>query len=265
MRPSYFDPVAQPDTETQYRHGGKVNKMQKFSVAKKMPRKFQAGGKATAPQPSPKGGPKELQDEAEKMRQAKLDEAQRKAGERRPNLGKLGFKKGGSVRKFADGGETTAEDKDVSYDMSSESKPRFGADTYARAQKFLEAGKKSDSVATKATYKPSPKKVSTVKVGAKPAPAKSSDYGNESRRMTEAPKRAGVIGSFDKESKAAEDKQTPDSGTDVNSRLKKAFSNIDLGYLTRPNKALYKKGGTVKKFAKGGGIEVKGKTRGKVC
>lgn len=111
MRPSYFDPSVQPDIETEYRRGGKVNKMQKFSVAKKMPRKFQAGGKATAPQPSPKGGPKELQGEAEKMRKEKLDEAQRKAGERRPNLGKLGFKKGGSVRKFAKGGGVEVKGK----------------------------------------------------------------------------------------------------------------------------------------------------------
>jgi hypothetical protein len=73
--------------------------------------------------------------------------------------------KGGSIRKFADGGETTAEDKDVSYEVPSEpatSRSRFSDDTYARARKFLEAGKKSDSVATKATYKPSPKNVSTV-------------------------------------------------------------------------------------------------------
>ena len=32
-----------------------------------------------------------------------------------------------------------------------------------------------------------------------------------------------------------------------------------------PTPAAYKKGGAVKKFARGGGIEVRGKTRGRIC
>jgi hypothetical protein len=253
MRPSYFDPTPQPDTETQYRQGGKVNKMQKLSVAKKMPRKFQAGGKATAPALTGMDLEREnARRDARVKKEKDAYEAQRpnSLGPRPAEKPEVKKAKGGSIRKFADGGETTAGDKDVSYEMPSEpatSRPRFSDDTYARARNFVGSDKKASA----STYKASPKKVSTVKAEAKPAPAKSSDYGNESRRMTD--------------NKPVENKKAPDSGTDVNSRLKKAFSNIDFGYLTRPNKALYKKGGAVKKYAKGGGIEVKGKTRGKVC
>jgi hypothetical protein len=264
MTPSYFDPTAQPDTETEYRRGGKVNKMQKFSVAKKMPRKFGEGGKTTAPAVKPaKSGPPELVKEAEAAKtDANQNAAMNKFYDDKNRLNPVKKAKGGSVkkvRKFADGGETTAEDKDVSYEMPSEPKvsgSRFGADTYERATRQLSG---ADKKASASTYKASPKKVSTVKVGAKPAPAKpapakSSDYDKEPK-AAEAPKRAGATGSYDKEPKAAENKQASDSDMDVTSRLKKAFSNIDLGYLTRPNKALY---------AKGGGVEAKGKTQSKV-
>ena len=44
MRPSYFDPASEPDTETQYRRGGKVKSMNPKKPAKKMPRKFADGG-----------------------------------------------------------------------------------------------------------------------------------------------------------------------------------------------------------------------------
>jgi hypothetical protein len=251
MHPSYFDPTPQPDTETQYRQGGKVNKMQKLSVAKKMPRKFQAGGMT---KPAEKITPEmraKMKAEADANKtDANQNAAMNKFYDDKNRLNPVKKAKGGSIRKFADGGETTAEDKDVSYEMPSEpatSRSRFSDDTYARARKFVGSDKKASA----STYRASPKKVSTVKAEAKPTPAKSSDYGNESRRMAD--------------NKPVENKKAPDSGTDVNSRLKKAFSNIDFGYLTRPNKALYAKGGAVKKFAKGGGIEVKGKTRGKMC
>jgi len=298
MRPSYFDPATKPDTETQYRQGGKVNKMHKLSVAKKMPRKFGEGGVAN---PTDKITP-----EMRAKMKAEADAAMNKFYDDKNRLNPVKKAKGGTVkkvRKFAGGGETSSEDKDVSAPHRFMEKD---PDIYARARKFVDSDKKASA----STYKASPKKVSTVKAEAKPAPAKSSDYGNESRRMTEAPKRAGATGSYDKEPKAAENKQAADSGTDVTSRLKKAFSNIDFGYLTRPNKALYAKGGTVKeskamvgkelsfmkkkgapksmvkhemmeagmkpsramktggkvaKYAKGGGIERKGKTRGKMC
>ena len=49
MRPSYFDPEPEPDTETQYRRGGKVKRMTPKKPAKKMPRKFAEGGVAEGP------------------------------------------------------------------------------------------------------------------------------------------------------------------------------------------------------------------------
>jgi hypothetical protein len=103
-----------PDTEIQYRKGGKI--------MKKTPRKFSAGGAAPAPtpKPAPKGGPKELQDEAEKLRQEKLDEAQRKAGQRRPNLG---LKKGGKVKKFGEGGDVTQDTRERRADEKPRDEP----------------------------------------------------------------------------------------------------------------------------------------------
>jgi hypothetical protein len=210
MRPSYFDPTPQPDTETQYRQGGKVNKMQKLSVAKKMPRKFQAGGMtkpAVKPNKNPvKSGPPELVEAAKQLEQEKRDAATQKKGAEKPVLGDYKMAKGGSIRKFADGGETTAEDKDVSYEMPSEpatSRPRFGNDTYARAQRFLETGKKDDGVATKATYKPSPKNVSTVADAPKKESPRVSTPKKEAPRFTaegdmnsnvrqEAPRKRGM-------------------------------------------------------------------------
>lgn len=44
IRPAYFDPAPEPDTETQYRRGGKVKIMTSKKPAKKMPRKFAEGG-----------------------------------------------------------------------------------------------------------------------------------------------------------------------------------------------------------------------------
>lgn len=49
MRPSYFDPAPEPDTETQYRRGGKVKSMNPKKPAKKMPRKFAEGGVTEGP------------------------------------------------------------------------------------------------------------------------------------------------------------------------------------------------------------------------
>jgi hypothetical protein len=97
MRPSYFDPTPQPDTETQYRQGGKVNKMQKLSVAKKMPRKFQAGGMTT-----PLTG---MDLEVENARRDARVEKEKKAYEaQRPNsLGPRPAEKP-KAKKFAKGG-----------------------------------------------------------------------------------------------------------------------------------------------------------------
>jgi hypothetical protein len=167
MTPSYFNPAAQPDTETQYRRGGKVNKMQKFSVAKKMPRKFGEGGKATAPAVKPAKQPSDpkLVEAAKQLEQEKRDAATQKKGAEKPVLGDYKMAKGGSVkkvRKFKKGGSTDDgidSDESPLKKISDISGSRFGADTYARAQRFLETGEKNDDVAAAtASYKQGPKK-----------------------------------------------------------------------------------------------------------
>jgi len=268
MRPSYFDPAAQPDTETQYRRGGKVNKMQKLSVAKKMPRKFGEGGVAN---PTDKMTPDmraKMKAEADAAKtdadqtgaMKKFYENQNRLGPRPAPVKKA---KGGTVkkvRKFADGGETDASDKDVSATHRFMEKD---PDVYARARKFVESGSGETKKFATPKAKAGSQSSSASKTSGNPNPVSypksaaskgSSSYSNEGRRMTD--------------NQAAGDKQTSDDGLDVNSRLKKAFSNFDMGYLTRPNKALYKKGGKVsdataskdklkstKGYAKGGNVD----------
>jgi len=176
MRPSYFDPTPQPDAETQYRQGGKVNKMQKLSVAKKMPRKFQAGGMA---KPTDKITPEmraKMKAEADAAKtDANQNAAMNKFYDDKNRLGPVKKAKGGSIRKFSGGGGIDSDESPLKK-ISDISGSRFDTDTYARAQRFLETGKKGDDgAATKATYKPSPKNVSTVNSVAKPAPAKTPD------------------------------------------------------------------------------------------
>ena len=91
-----------PDTEIQYRRGGKI--------MKKTPRKFQAGGVTPAPSPDrvpPAEAAKMKADKAQREREKKEQEA----GQRRPDLGKL-FKKGGKVRKFEVGGDVTQDTRE---------------------------------------------------------------------------------------------------------------------------------------------------------
>jgi len=89
-----------PDTEIQYRKGGKI--------MKKTPRKFSAGG--AAPAPSPDRVPPadvEAAKQDEKLRRAR--EAYEKArptmlGPRPPEKPPVAKKKGGAVKKYARGG-----------------------------------------------------------------------------------------------------------------------------------------------------------------
>lgn len=85
-----------PDTEIQYRRGGKI--------MKKSPRKFQAGGATPAPSPDRVPPAEAAKMKAEKEQQRR-EAATQKKGAEKPDLGKLGFKKGGKVRKFVDGGK----------------------------------------------------------------------------------------------------------------------------------------------------------------
>jgi hypothetical protein len=311
-----------PDTEIQYRKGGKI--------MKKTPRKFQAGGTTTpAPKPAPKGGPKELQDEAEKLRQEARDKKQQEAGQRRPNLG---LKKGGKVKKFGEGGDVdwvpqakyrnlgdffrgkrmedepkaetkapeapltrqggsdylpqkpveSAEDKaamDAASAMASGSASSYAAQAKQDAPSGIKGG---ENVVTevkkevpKAPKPTAPKRVAPKAVAPKAAPKKATpesdnpfkrgfDQSNAEdariKRLGKKPEGRGATGSFDKKPEGidvtkysiAERRAMPSS---------KRGSRAEDIYPSLMGK---KAGGVVKKYAKGGGVEAKGKTKGKI-
>jgi hypothetical protein len=148
MTPAYFNPAPEPDTETQYRRGGKVNKMQKLSVAKKMPRKFGAGGvakPALKPGRNPVMQPSDpkLVAAAKELEQKKRDAEMQKKGEEKPDLSQM-YKKGGSVK----------NDVSASKDRV---KPPKG---YAK-------GGNVDSTVVKGSYTQGPKRVADDKTNAK--------------------------------------------------------------------------------------------------
>ena len=341
MTPAYFNPAAQPDTETQYRRGGKVNKMQKFSVAKKMPRKFQAGGKATAPEKITPEMRAKMKAEADAAKtDANQNAALNKFYDDKTRLGPIKKAKGGSIRKFEKGGSTDDgidSDNSPLKKISDVSGSRFGADTYARAQRFLETGKKDDDAAATASYKQGPKKPMSDKAETKSSydqakqnpsrsvikdngilndPNKNRSIGNapkkEVPRFTaegdmnsnirqEAPRKRGMyergagpmlpepLDSGKQPSgptapeKARAKRLNDEAEARVAAAKNRKYANSPVTKAKdeyegmSPSEASYargdklkkmlglKKGGTVKKFAKGGGIEVKGKTRGKVC
>jgi len=282
-----------PDTEIQYRKGGKI--------MKKTPRKFSAGGAAPAPtpKPAPKGGPKELQDEAEKLRQEARDKKQQEAGQRRPNLG---LKKGGAVRKFNGEEEsfvdeapkvrergdrffpqTATERSNAAYKNDPESPGdtgslgRFEDDTYTRAYNYANklrapsgaeetggkarTGLKEPKAAKPVIRKAAPKAAAPTpkappKAESKPAPkaAPKKDYGG---REVGNMRRSGDF-ELSLLRPRTEEKE-------VNQRVKEATVRRSRAEDIYPSLGGKKAGGVVKKYARGGGIEVKGKTRGKVC
>jgi hypothetical protein len=240
-----------PDTEIQYRKGGKI--------MKKTPRKFSAGGTAPAPapKPAPKGGPKELQDEAEKMRQEARDKKQQEAGQRRPNLGQVGLKKGGKVKKYADGGETQAEDKDIFY--TGRFKGEDGDDTYRRAYNYANqlrepegAEKLKKPVVRKAAPKTMPK--AEPKAIPKAETRAEASKSGESLAQGLGRKFAATDMAF----------RNAPSGTSslAYSALKKARDDAESAYMKATEAE--RTGKSVMKLAKGGGVEAKGKTKGKV-
>jgi hypothetical protein len=107
-----------PDTEIQYRKGGKI--------MKKIPRKFQTGGTTTsAPTPAPKPAPKRITtpsdqpdpETAAKMRQQLADEkadrdnATGYKNATAPDRLKKPFKAGGKISKFVAGGGIESKGK----------------------------------------------------------------------------------------------------------------------------------------------------------
>jgi hypothetical protein len=248
-----------PDTEIQYRKGGKI--------MKKTPRKFSAGGTAPAPapKPAPKGGPKELQDEAEKMRQKEREEKERAAGQRRPNLGQVGLKKGGKVKKYADGGETQAEDKDIFY--TGRFKGEDGDDTYRRAYNYadqlrLPPGAKAEKEYEVATAG----KPSVRKAAPKAMPKAAPKATPKAETRAEASKSGESLAQGLGRKFAATDMafRNAPSGTSslAYSALKKARDDAESAYMKATEAE--RTGKSVMKLAKGGGVEAKGKTKGKI-
>lgn len=130
---------------------------------KKMPRKFSQGGemqpKEQAKSAEPKKPADNMPDWAKKAREEqKADMATDKgykAATAKDRLAPKGFKKGGSIKKFAEGDSVT---------LPSNETYRFNPDTYEKARRYIETGKKDDeqekpkaksSAAPKATPKKS--------------------------------------------------------------------------------------------------------------
>jgi hypothetical protein len=268
-----------PDNETEYRRGGKI--------MKKTPRKFSAGGTPTPrkyepPKPTP-GNPRapklgdddfvspETQESMRRQKEEeKFDEAQRKRGAQRPNLGKL-FKKGGKVKKYEDGGMADNPYRnDPESPGDTGSLGRFEDDTYRRAyeqvnrlrlppgaaaEKDYEGGTKS---APKAAPKAAPRKFSAPK----PAPKKEAPK----ETVTSSPKVSsdaslsrGLGAKFAAMDKALSGATPGMGGYEA---LKKARDDAKTAY--DKASASEKTGKSVVKLARGGGVERKGKTSGKI-
>jgi hypothetical protein len=293
-----------PDTEIQYRKGGKI--------MKKTPRKFAAGGAAPAPttKPAPKGGPKELQDEAEKMRQEARDKKQQEAGQRRPNLG---LKKGGKVKKFSEGGDVdwvpqvkyrnlgdffrgkrmedepkaepkapeapltrqrgsdyfpqkpveSAEDKaamDAASAMASGSASSYGSQAQQDAPKGITGGENVVTEVKKAAPKPTAPKRFTPKAAPRKAAPSPRKAGNDPepyiRREEQTEPQIG-------NKKSA---STPRTGRTYNPQRAAVSAAKDFEALKSLGRRLLttSSGQNVSGFAKGGGVEAKGKTKGKI-
>jgi hypothetical protein len=214
------------------------------------------------------------------MRQEKLDEAQRKAGQRRPDLSKP-FKKGGKVKKFngEDGSvvdrpsEAAAiraerEGKDIYY--TGRFKGEEGDDlyrkAYAQANRLREpsGAEVSEGKANTGLKEPSVRKAPSRPAFRRPAPKVSvapskkaeSTYSNEGRGGS-----AVKPESSKPETSKAEAPFNPFEKDFAALKGRRGSRSEDI----YPSLASKKAGGVVKKYAKGGGIEVKGKTRGKVC
>jgi len=238
-----------PDTEIQYRKGGKI--------MKKTPRKFSAGGTAPAPAPSPDRVPP---DTAAKMKaekdQQKREKEQQEAGQRRPNLGQR-FKAGGKVKKYADGGETQAEDKDVFY--TGRFKGEDGDDTYRRAYNYvnkLRAPSGAEETEVKARtglQEPSVRK-SAPKAMPKAAPKTATPT------PTPTPKAAAPA-------PKAETKATPkaeEKGPEKDFERAGKVWNAVKSFGSSLDSAMKNSRLVQPRFKKGGGIEAKGKTAGKI-
>lgn len=136
---------------------------------KKMPRKFSQGG-AMQPKDQPKPAEAKkpvdnMPDWAKKDLEAKNADAKTKQGYEKATakdrLAPKGFKKGGSIKKFAEGGRFSESDPDI----------------YERARRFVETGKKDDDDAGPAGAIKEPPGAEKAKPKAKPAAKKAATGG----------------------------------------------------------------------------------------
>jgi hypothetical protein len=287
-----------PDTEIQYRKGGKI--------MKKTPRKFQAGGTTTTPPAtsSDRVPPAEAAKMKAEKEQQKREKEQQEAGQRRPNLGQR-FKAGGKVKKFSgldgsvvddaaverEGAAYRQAEKDSAKELEGNTYGRFGDDTYTRAYNY--ANQLREPEGAEKLKKPAVRKAAPKAMPKAATPAPKAEPKAEPKAATPAPK-AEPKATPKAEPKAAAPapKAEPKAEPDVTQRVKNTLSKARSGSEDTDKRSVndrfrdlfsfgkrsgatgdfgskgasgeYKKGGKVAKYAKGGGIESKGKTAGKI-
>lgn len=137
---------------------------------KKMPRKFSQGGEmqpkeqpksAEAKKPEAKKPVDNMPDWAKRDLKEKEQDWKTKQGAERKAL--TGYKKGGSIKKFAEGDSVT---------LPSNETYRFNPDTYEKARRYIETGKKDDEqekpkAKSSAAPKATPKKSEATAKGGK--------------------------------------------------------------------------------------------------
>jgi hypothetical protein len=234
-----------PDTEIQYRKGGKI--------MKKTPRKFSAGGGTEAPKT---GMDLELENaRKDRFNQQGLENYEnkgRKLGPRvstpspTPSLPKPGEKpevkkaKGGKIAKFVGGG-----------DVREGEHSGIDEETRARVRNFLRGDLEEPKTAKPTVRKAAPK--TTPRVTPKTAPKKEMTGGGAgSTEPSYAPKNYGERGNM--------------FGERLNKYGERGnmYGGRDGMRFADEVNSDFKKGGKVAKYAKDGGVESKGKTKGKV-
>lgn len=280
---------------------------------KKMPRKFSQGGEmqpkeqpksAEAKKPEAKKPVDNMPDWAKRDLKEKEQDWKTKQGAERKAL--TGYKKGGSIKKFAEGGKFSS---DVYENARKQIRDKYGAESKTETLDELvakspkektEAPKAKSSAAPKTT----PKKSEPDAKPAQPAAASSSAKDNESdsdlsvepRRYlprgrnysatgemspqgAELVKEAGITAAtlapfglipralqaasapFKLSRKLHEAKAAKRAEEAAKRRAPKDADEMRFADEGNPN---FKRGGKVAKYAKGGGVESKGKTKGTV-
>lgn len=211
------------------------------------------------------------------MQQMKDDEMTRKmqeAYEKAQSQSVSGMKNGGKVRRFNDGGKVpgmtsyaesgSAGGSNISFKDAFKEARKAGLDTFTWRGKKYTTELKEDK---KPKEKTSPRQMSSDEFGAN----MNARLGSEDKILSDSFKSKSTRdGSSDFKERPKAAKTDKDTAREMYSGLSKyrnsesVFENLAKGrkpgYRATPG---YDKGGTVKKYARGGGIEIKGKTRGR--